>query len=85
MVRREFTVDRHAKVERQLCAGRSLREIARALRYSRSLKRAFGVEIGTRACCGGTPRIIASIEEPAVIARILSHLQRTVPAQCRLW
>jgi hypothetical protein len=28
-----------------------------------------------------TPRIIASIEEPAVIARILAHLQRTAPGQ----
>ena len=26
--------------------------------------------------CGGTPRVIASIEEPAVIARILAHLGR---------
>jgi hypothetical protein len=26
-------------------------------------------------------RIIASIEEPAVIARILAHLQRTAPEQ----
>ena len=41
----------------------------------------FGVEIETCARCGGTLRIIASIEEPAVIARILAHLERTAPEQ----
>ena len=29
--------------------------------------------------CGGKLRIIASIEEPEVIAKILSHLQHTAP------
>ena len=29
--------------------------------------------------CGGTLRIIASIEQPEVIAEILSHLERTAP------
>jgi hypothetical protein len=29
--------------------------------------------------CGGKLKIIASIEEPAVIAKILSHLEKTAP------
>lgn len=33
------------------------------------------------ARCGGNLKIIASIEEPTVIARILSHLERTAPKQ----
>lgn len=41
----------------------------------------FGIEIEGCARCGGKFKIIASIEEPAVIARILSHLQRTLPQQ----
>ena len=35
--------------------------------WARRLKRVFGIEI------------IASIEEPDLIAKILSHLQRTAP------
>jgi hypothetical protein len=39
----------------------------------------IGIEIETCARCGGTLRIIASIEPPEVIARILAHLERTAP------
>jgi hypothetical protein len=42
---------------------------------------AFGIEIAGCARCGGEPKIIASIEEPQVIAKILSHLQHTAPEQ----
>jgi len=37
----------------------------------------FGIEIDRRVRCGERLRIIFSIEEPQVIARILSHLQRS--------
>jgi hypothetical protein len=40
------------------------------------LKRVFGVEIEGCARCGGKLKIIASIEEPQVMAKILSHLER---------
>jgi len=39
----------------------------------------FGIEIEASARCGGKLAIIASIEEPEVIARILAHLEKTVP------
>jgi hypothetical protein len=39
------------------------------------------VELERCAGCGGRLRIVASIEEPAAIARILSHLERTAPEQ----
>lgn len=48
-----------------------------AMNWARRLKRVFGIEIETCAGCGGKLRIIASIEEPQVIAGILSHLERT--------
>jgi hypothetical protein len=54
-----------------------------ALSWARRLKRVFGIEIEGCVRCGGQLRIIASIEEPEVIAKILSHLQRTVPEQYR--
>jgi len=36
---------------------------------------ASGIEIQACARCGGRLRVLASIEDPAVIARILSHLK----------
>nr|QOL00292.1 hypothetical protein [uncultured organism] len=41
----------------------------------------FGVEIECCARCGGQLKIIASIEEPQLIAKILSHLERAAPEQ----
>ena len=52
-----------------------------AMSWARRLKRVFGIEIEGCVRCGGALRIIASIEEPAVIAKILSHLERTAPDQ----
>ena len=42
------------------------------------LKRVFAIDIETCRECGGELRVIASIEEPAVIERILEHLRHTV-------
>jgi hypothetical protein len=52
-----------------------------AMNWARRLKRVFGVEIEACARCSGKLKIIASIEEPAVIAKILAHLQRAAPDQ----
>jgi len=52
-----------------------------ALGWAQRLKRVFGVEIQSCARCGGKLKIIASIEEPAVIAKILAHLERSAPEQ----
>ena len=46
--------------------------------WAQRLKRVFGIEIDTCAGCGGKLRIIASIEAPEIIAKILSHLDKTV-------
>jgi Putative transposase len=50
-----------------------------ALSWARRLKRVFGVQIEGCARCGGQLKIIASIEEPQLIAKILSHLERAAP------
>ena len=50
------------------------------------LKRVFGIDIQTCPACGGALRIIASIEDPIVIKKILAHLaqkEASAPA-CRL-
>jgi hypothetical protein len=38
------------------------------------LKHVFHIDIETCSACGGTVKIIASIEDPAVINLILAHL-----------
>ena len=41
----------------------------------------FGIEIDSCGRCGGKLKVIASIEEPEVIARILAHIQKSAPDQ----
>ena len=57
-----------------------------AMNWARRLKRVFGIQIEGCVRCGGRLKIIASIEEPQVIARILAHLEKTAPGryQCEL-
>ena len=53
----------------------------RALTWAQRLKRVFGIEIETGETCGGEVKVIASIEDPAVIGKILGHLEsRASPA-----
>jgi hypothetical protein len=58
-----------------------------AMSWMQRLKRVFAIEIETCRRCGGKLKVIASIEDPALIERILAHLeQRTEseqPATCR--
>ena len=46
---------------------------ARALNWAHRLRRVFGIEIEQCARCGGRLEVIASIEEPELIERILAH------------
>ena len=48
----------------------------RSMTWAERLKRVFGIDIATCHQCGGEVRIIASIEDPLVIAKILSHLDK---------
>jgi len=62
-------------------AGVDLVERGREGSWARRLKRVFGVEIQDCARCQGRLRVIASIEEPEAIARILAPLENTAPNQ----
>jgi hypothetical protein len=42
--------------------------------WAMRLKRVFDIDVTTCSECGGDVRIIASIEDPAVIQKILTHL-----------
>ena len=43
------------------------------LRWAQLLRRAFDIEV-ERCACGGKLKLIAVIEEPAVIGKILAHI-----------
>ena len=52
--------------------------------WAQRLKRVFDIDITLCEACGGNVRIIACIEDPAIIRRILEHLDgksRAVTAQ----
>ena len=51
-----------------------------ALTWMQRLKRVFTIDIETCAGCGGRLKVIASIEDPVVIGRILEHLEGGEPA-----
>ena len=40
------------------------------------MKRVFNIDITICETCGGAVKVIASIENPAVIKQILAHLER---------
>jgi hypothetical protein len=51
-----------------------------AMTWAQRLKRVFKIDIETCDQCGGTVKVIACIEDPAIVKRILDHLeQRTDP------
>jgi hypothetical protein len=45
-----------------------------AMTWTQRLKRVCGIDIETCPACGGAVRIIACIEDPVVIEKILAHL-----------
>ena len=45
-----------------------------SMTWAQRLKRVFGIEIETCEQCGGAVKVIASIEDPLVIQKILSYL-----------
>jgi hypothetical protein len=58
--------------------------------WAQRLKRVFNIDIETCSVCGGAMRIIACIEDPVVIEKILAHLDAkaaaghvSLPPPCR--
>ena len=47
-----------------------------SMTWAERLKRVFNIHIETCSECGGDVRIIASIEDSAVIQKILAHLDK---------
>jgi hypothetical protein len=49
--------------------------------WAQRLKRVFRIDIETCRHCGGSVKVIASIEDPGVIKQILDHLDRRAGQQ----
>ena len=53
--------------------------------WAQRLKRVFNVDIETCRQCGGTVKMIACIEDPVIIEKILTHLnEKAAPAETGL-
>ncbi|MGB5583124.1 MAG: transposase, partial [Gammaproteobacteria bacterium] len=46
-----------------------------AMNWAQRLKRVFAIDIETCSVCGGSMKVIACIEDPLVIKKILTHLR----------
>lgn len=57
-------------------APRSPEEKRRAMSWAQRLKRVFSIDVTACVHCGGTVRIVASIEEPTAIRAILAHFEK---------
>ena len=49
------------------------------MRWAQRLKRVFNIDIETCQACGGAMKVIAAIEDPTVIRKILEHLEHNAP------
>ena len=47
--------------------------------WAQRLKRVFAIDIETCSVCGGSMKVIAAIEDPVVIKKILTHLRGKMP------
>jgi hypothetical protein len=43
--------------------------------WAQKLKRVFNIDLETCQVCGGSAKVIACIEDPFIIGKILNHLQ----------
>jgi hypothetical protein len=50
-----------------------------AMTWAQRLKRVFNIDVKTCRVCGGAAKVIACIEDPVVIRKILNHLQEQSP------
>ena len=51
----------------------------RAMTWAQRLKRVFNLDLSRCGHCGGPVRVVASIEDPVVIGKILEHLKTRRP------
>jgi len=55
-----------------------------AMTWAQRLKRVFNVDVETCRICGGSAKVIACIEDPVIIKKILTHLEEKSPTRAAL-
>jgi hypothetical protein len=55
-----------------------------AMTWAQRLKRVFNIDVEKCRICGGTVKVIACIEDPVVIKKILTYLEEKSPARAAL-
>jgi len=55
-----------------------------AMTWAQRLKRVFKLDVETCRVCGGSARVIACIEDPVVIKKILTYLEEKLPTRAAL-
>jgi len=53
--------------------------------WAQRLKRVFKLDLSSCENCGGQVRVIACIEDPLVIGKILEHLAKSSPGTTSGW
>ena len=62
--------------------GQTPAECRAAMTWAQRLRRVFNIDIETCSKCGGTVKVIACIEDPRIIDKILSHLnEKALPVK----
>jgi len=69
------------KLPEEKCSEKLLAEYHIAMTWAQRLKRVFNINIETCNECGGAAKVIACIEDPAVIDKILTYLKRQKSGQ----
>jgi len=64
----------HAGVMAEAYQRDKLERLCRYIAWPQRLKRVFNIDIETCPKCGGAVKVIACIEDPVVIDKILTHL-----------
>ena len=78
MIRIHVTPARRGKGRKQHSGeeDKTSSECHTAMTWAQRLKRVFNIDIVTCKACGGPVKVIACIEDPVVINKILRHLQQ---------
>lgn len=75
-LRKQITPKARSKLTAQSDKPKSPAQCRTAMTWAQRLKRVFNIDLETCQYCGGTVRVVACIEDPAVIKKILEHLEQ---------
>jgi hypothetical protein len=62
----------------------TLARIQNSMTWAQRLKRVYKTDVETYRICGGSAKVIACIEDPVIIKKILTHLEEKSPARSAL-